>query len=193
MSVDYSKVENTVLNRTEEDYIMQNLVQMLDVIGEDYRLTPKERQTLASINHANKGFVQDAIEAIRAYSDMLPGYIKAPSIEKTWQYYIQLERAGLHLDRLAEVVRDRRQTAGALLFRDARSVYQILKVGDNHSIGGMEALLKRMKERFMGQGFGAPSLPQPEVEAEASVVTFTPESKSEGSENEEGNSSSIAA
>jgi len=176
MPVDFSKVENTVFTRIEEDHIIQALENMLDIVGEDYRLTPQERITLNGINHANKGFVQDALEAVRAYDNMLPGYIDAAALETTWRYYLQLERFVLLLDRLSEVVRDRKQTAGAILFRDARTVYGVLKAGDRHAIGGLEALLKRMKARFMGQVLGGRNAAEStNSEAEATVVAFTPE------------------
>jgi len=175
MAVDYSKIENTSFTRIEEQHIKQVLENLMDIIGEDYRLTPQERKNLNGINHANKGFVQDAIEAIRSYHEMLPGYLDGASIEETWRYYLQLERLLLQLDRLREVVRDRKQTAGVILFRDARTVYQVLKMGGKHAIGGLEALLKRMKARFMGQGFGAGNGNNtPEPEADAPVVPFTP-------------------
>jgi len=148
MSIDYSKIENVALSRNDEDYLFQNLHNMLTVVGADFRLTPAERRALQGINHANKGFVQDALEAIQAYEDMLPGYINKISIETAWRYYLQLERFKLLLDRLNDVVRDKKQTTGALLLRDARTVYRVLKAGDHHAIGGLETLLRRMKDRF---------------------------------------------
>jgi len=152
MPIDYAKVENVSLTQNEEDFLMQNLENMLLVVGEDFRLTPHERKSINGINYANKGFVQDALGAIRLYEEMLPGYIEKSSIETAWRYYIQLEKVKLLLDRLSDVIRDRKQAVGALLFRDSRTVYRILKAADTHAIGGLEPLIKRMKKRFLGQG-----------------------------------------
>lgn len=164
MSLDYSKVENEVLSRNEELFLKNGLDQMLDILGADFRLTPEERITISKISHSNKGFVQDSIEAIRNYPEMMPGYIDQAKMETAWTYFQQLTSTELKLNRLAEVMRDRRLLIGSALYRDSRTVYRVLMAGDGHAIGGLESIAKRMKHRFATQSLNGNNSNQEEPE-----------------------------
>lgn len=162
MAIDYSKIVNTELSRTEADYMDQNLDNMLDVLG-DFRLTPRERQSANGITHVNKGFVADVIDGARIYGDMLPGYIKMGTVEQAWRFFIQLERIKVKGERLVELIRDLRLATGDLLYRDARTIYRTLQAADQHEISGLEALMDKLAFRFAKHASSNEQVPEAEI------------------------------
>lgn len=147
----FNKIKGIQLGQADEADLKNHLDTVKKKLGFAVGLSLEERQNLSTISRGNKLFVEDIADAVEAHPALLPGYISQGDWEAAWNLYNQMEELEMSAKDLTQRLRHTKIMAGALLYKDARSVYQNLQEAYHRGMPGVEPYFHRTTKRFEGQ------------------------------------------
>lgn len=118
-------------------------------------LTPNERQTLPKMDVSNKVFVEDALNAAKANSQVLPAYLNLKELELDKQGFERLEEIVVLTAQLAQKLRDTQMLMGSEAYVTALTVYRLFESASRDGVPGAKAAYEQLAKRFKGQGKSA--------------------------------------
>jgi hypothetical protein len=124
-------------------------------------LTPKQRQTLASVGDKNLAFVSQAVEICVANPEILPRAIDADETVEKADAHTHLLRLEARIEQTLEAVRDVRIQLGNELYAVCLTVYEL--TGRAHLGAGMKSGRATLERRFKKPKPASPETPPPEV------------------------------
>src|SRR5690606_26480282 len=111
-------------------------------------ISPTERRALPKMRMQNKVFTEDAIRAMKASPELLPGYISLEDLQMDMTLLIQLNQI-LGMSRsLVEKLLDTQILVGSEAYSTALLVYDIYKTSYKAGLPGAAAAYEEFYERF---------------------------------------------
>ncbi len=122
-------------------------------------LTEPERESMFSLNVDNKVQVEETQEEVTNNPGPLPAYIVSGNLNNDLALFNQLDILISQVKILLQKLEDGRRLAGHEAFGMALCIYQLYKAAALAGVPGAQASYDRLKQRFEGQGGGAPPTP----------------------------------
>lgn len=130
-------------------------------------LTNDERQSLPKMSKVNRGFTDDAINAISNNAAMFPAYLDVAELRKDLQLYDQLDELVALANQACELLRDTQMLAGSEAYATALTGYKLVAAAATSGVPGAKTVYDTLKKRFEGQGVNANGVETPPVAAPA--------------------------
>lgn len=146
-----NRINTTVAAATLTD-IKTKLADINTVLPFLIGLTPDERKTLPRINEANKIFVEDAINAIKNNTEVLPAYIKLQDVTNDLELFNQLDELIQITNQLLQKLVDTQALAGSEAYVNSLVAYRLFEGASRAGLAGTQAIYDALKQRFAGQG-----------------------------------------
>ena len=118
-------------------------------------LTTEERIALPSINVSNKAFTEDAINAGVNNPTLIPSYVSVVNMKNDMLLFTQLDEIIMMTKQLLEKMEDTQLLAGSEAYTSALTLYKLFGSAADAGVGGTDALVTQLKQRFAGQGGSA--------------------------------------
>ena len=118
-------------------------------------LTTEERIALPSINVSNKAFTEDAINAGVNNPALIPSYVSVVNMKNDMLLFTQLDEIIMMTKQLLEKMEDTQLLAGSEAYTSALTLYKLLGSAADAGVGGTDAIVTQLKQRFAGQGGSA--------------------------------------
>lgn len=115
-------------------------------------LTNDERQSLPKMSKVNRGFTDDALNAIANNSSMFPAYLNVSELRKDLQLYDQLDELVTLANQICELLRDTQMLAGSEAYATALTGYKLVAAAATGGVPGAKTIHETLKKRFEGQG-----------------------------------------
>lgn len=115
-------------------------------------LTPGERQTLPKMDVNNKIFVEDALNAAKSNSQVLPAYLNLNELQLDKQGFERLDEIVLLTAQLAQKLRDTQILMGSEAYVSALTIYRLFESATRDGVPGAKAVYEQLAGRFRGQG-----------------------------------------
>lgn len=165
----YKAIENVSLTDGEVADLKNHLSLMRHQLPFAVGLSLDERTNIPTISRTNKLFVEDIVDAVDAFPELLPGFIPETDWDAVWELYQQMEDLEVEANQLVDMFRHTKILAGAKIYKDAREVYQLLKVAYKRGMPGVGPFYERATRRFEGQRLsGNSTTVEPEEDENAS-------------------------
>jgi hypothetical protein len=126
-------------------------------------LTLEEREALPKINVANRVFVNHAINLMNTptAAAFIPAYLEPAAAAADLEAYVQMEQLISRLDIIRAMLDGHRVLAGSEAYTTSLAFFKIAQAAAAAGAHGAQAIVDELKERFAGQGGGAPLQQQP--------------------------------
>ena len=118
-------------------------------------LTTEERIALPSINVSNKAFTEDAINAGVNNPALIPSYVSVVNMKNDMLLFTQLDEIIMMTKQLLEKMEDTQLLAGSEAYTSALTLYKLFGSAADAGVGGTDAIVTQLKQRFAGQGGSA--------------------------------------
>lgn len=118
-------------------------------------LTTEERIALPSINVSNKAFTEDAINAGVNNPTLIPSYVSVVNMKNDMLLFTQLDEIIMMTKQLLEKMEDTQLLAGSEAYTSALTLYKLFGSAADAGVGGTDAIVTQLKQRFAGQGGSA--------------------------------------
>ena len=118
-------------------------------------LTTEERIALPSINVSNKAFTEDAINAGVNNPTLIPSYVSVVNMKNDMLLFTQLDEIIMMTKQLLEKMEDTQLLAGSEAYTSALTLYKLFGSAADAGVGGTDAIVSQLKQRFAGQGGSA--------------------------------------
>ncbi len=115
-------------------------------------LTTEERIALPSINVSNKAFTEDAINAGVNNPTLIPSYVSVVNMKNDMLLFTQLDEIIMMTKQLLEKMEDTQLLAGSEAYTSALTLYKLFGSAADAGVGGTDAIVSQLKQRFAGQG-----------------------------------------
>ena len=114
-------------------------------------LTLDERSRIPTISRSNKLFVEDIVDAVDSFPEIMPRFMDEHEWETAWKLYQQMEDLEIEANQLVQMFRHTKIMVGAMLYKDAREIYQLLKSAYDRGLPGIEAHYHKASRRYEAQ------------------------------------------
>ena len=118
-------------------------------------LTTEERIALPSINVSYKAFTEDAINAGVNNPALIPSYVSVVNMKNDMLLFTQLDEIIMMTKQLLEKMEDTQLLAGSEAYTSALTLYKLFGSAADAGVGGTDAIVTQLKQRFAGQGGSA--------------------------------------
>ncbi|GAA0537707.1 hypothetical protein [Chitinophaga japonensis] len=115
-------------------------------------LTDDEKKRLPKIDGSNKTFVEDALQAIKTNSTLVPSFVNPEEMSKDLALFMQLDEIHLLLQELTEKVRSTQTVAGSEAYSSALMSYRLFQAAAQAGVPGAASIFNHLRQRFSGQG-----------------------------------------
>jgi len=115
-------------------------------------LTTEERIALPSINVNNKAFTEDAINAGVNNPTLIPSYVSVGNMQNDMLLFSQLDEIIMVTKQLLEKMEDTQLLVGSEAYTSALTLYKLFGSAADAGVGGTDAIVSQLKQRFAGQG-----------------------------------------
>ena len=118
-------------------------------------LTSEERIALPSINVSNKACTEAAINAGVNNPALIPSYVSVVNMKNDMLLFTQLDEIIMMTKQLLEKMEDTQLLAGSEAYTSALTLYKLFGSAADAGVGGTDAIVTQLKQRFAGQGGSA--------------------------------------
>ena len=154
-----ANLKNNRINTTATDAQVTAVKTALQTIAANLPflvgLTTEERIALPSINVSNKAFTEDAINAGVNNPTLIPSYVSVVNMKNDMLLFTQLDEIIMMTKQLLEKMEDTQLLAGSEAYTSALTLYKLFGSAADAGVGGTDAIVTQLKQRFAGQGGSA--------------------------------------
>ena len=174
----FSSIKDVSLSPAEVADIKSHLSLIKYPLNFAVGLTLDERARIPTISRTNKLFVEDIVDAVDSFPEILPRFMDEQEWETAWELYQQMEDLEIEANQVVQMFRHTKIMVGAMLYKDAREIYQLLKAAYDRGLPGIEAHYHKASKRYeaqRSQGSPAVSDDAPAMEATSGSAANPPQ------------------